>query len=57
MDPTNWFHLLVSIYLIFHGIWWSKKDLLNLIIKIIFWGLGIWGLILTLKDFGLVLQL
>jgi hypothetical protein len=57
MDSANLFHLLIAIYLLFHGIWWSKRNALNLIIKITFWGFGIWALLLSLNDFGFIIKM
>ena len=56
MEET-WFHLIVSLYLLWHGLWWSRRGLLNMSIKFIFWVLAIWGGILTLQDFGIAINI
>ena len=57
MESERLFHVIVSIYLLWHGVWWSKKGLLNLSVKFIFWVLAVWAIILTLHDFGYLVNI
>ena len=56
MDHKEWFHLLATMYLWWHALWWSKQGLLNITVKAIFWFLAIWGTVLTLQDFGFIIK-
>jgi hypothetical protein len=53
MNPDG-YHLASTIFLLVNGIWWGKNTPINLLIKTIFWSLGIWGVIICLIDFGLL---
>ena len=53
----NIYLLVSSIVFLFWGILWTKKDLANLVVKLVFFGLGIWGLVLTGIAYGLVAKI
>ena len=52
----NIYITISSIFLLVLGLAWSRKDAFNFLVKIIFFGLGGWGLFLALVAAGCVVR-
>jgi len=53
----EWFHIFVTVICLFHGIWWSKSNYLNLLVKVVFYIAAVWGILVVLRDFGMVIKI
>lgn len=52
----NYYLATSAVFLLIMGITWTKKDLPNLLVKMVFLGLGGWGLVLYLISTGYVIH-
>lgn len=46
------FLIVATILLFIMGVVWSKKDFLNLLVKLTFYGVSFWGVFLIFRTFG-----
>lgn len=52
----TWYLVLSTLMLIFLAVFWLRNDIYNLCIKIIFVLMAIFGTIVTLQQFGFIIQ-
>lgn len=52
----NDFLYTVTLVCAFWGIMWTKKDALNLVVKLLFLGLAVWGALLSAMQLGFIIK-
>ena len=55
MDLQDTFNLCVSLYAFLLGIIWTKKDFINVLMKIAFFAIAFVGMFLFLQSIGIVI--
>jgi len=56
MESIKLFHIIATIIFLFFGIIWTTKTWSNSLLKIIFFFMAVWGIVICLYDYGFIIK-